>query len=312
MLRPVAAALLTVVAIVAIVYFRSIRRAYGRIEGGSTVVSSPYGDIEYARGGTGPPVLVIHGSGGGFDQGELLARTVLDDGFDWIAPSRFGYLRSTFQEGATFDDQARAYAHLLDHLGIAKAAVIAMSHGGPSALLFAVLHPERVASLTLISAGVTSLQARVPDQEQANRKGNMLTTIFSHDVLYWTVSKLFRKPLMGLMGASDEVVARLTPEQRALVDRIIDEMNPVAPRASGVMFDNRAAMPNQRISAIRAPTLILHAVDDGLQLYQHALFAAETIPGARLVRFERGGHLLVCVEQSAVRAEVQKHVLDNF
>ena len=48
----------------------------------------------------------------------------------WIAPSRFGYL--------------------LDHLGIKKVAVVTLSHGGPSTLLLAVLHPERVSSLTLI------------------------------------------------------------------------------------------------------------------------------------------------------------------
>jgi DNA-directed RNA polymerase subunit N (RpoN/RPB10) len=45
---------------------------------------------------------------------------VLGDQFHWIASSRFGYLRSTFQEGATFDDQAHAYAYLLDQLGIKK------------------------------------------------------------------------------------------------------------------------------------------------------------------------------------------------
>ena len=28
--------------------------------------------------------------------------------FRWIAPSRFGYLRSTFRRGSTFDDQAHA------------------------------------------------------------------------------------------------------------------------------------------------------------------------------------------------------------
>jgi pimeloyl-ACP methyl ester carboxylesterase len=307
-----AVALAAALLVVGIVYALDMRRAYGRIRGKSTVIPSPYGDIEYTHGGTGPPVLVIHGSGGGFDQGELLARAVLGEEFHWIAPSRFGYLRSTFHEGATFDDQAHAYAHLLDHLEVGKAAVIAMSHGGPSAVLFALLHPDRISSLTLMSAGVTSLQARVEAQEQANRKGDMLTAIFSYDPLYWTVSKLFRKPLMGLMGASAEVVAGLTQQQRALVDQVIDEMNPVSPRSQGVMFDNRAAMPNERISAIRAPTLILHAADDGLQLYQHAVFAAENIPGARLVRFERGGHLLVCVEQSAVRGEVQMHVLDHF
>ena len=194
---------------------------------------------------------MIHGSGGGYDQGELLAQAVLGDGFHWIAPSRFGYLRSTFHEGATFDDQAHAYACLLDHLGIEKVAVVALSHGGPSALLFAALHPERVSSLTLISCGVASSDA--PDQAQANRRGDVLTTIFKHDLRYWAVTKLFRRRLMKLMGADDTVVAGLTPEQRELVDRVIDDMNPVSPRAAGVAFDNKAAMPNERIAAVRAP-----------------------------------------------------------
>lgn len=68
--------------------------SYRRIGRGSRVVASPLGDLEYRRGGAGPAVLVIHGSGGGFDQGELLAQAVLGEDFDWIAPSRLGYLRS--------------------------------------------------------------------------------------------------------------------------------------------------------------------------------------------------------------------------
>jgi pimeloyl-ACP methyl ester carboxylesterase len=80
---------------------------------------------------------------------------VLDDTFHWIAPSRFGYLRSTFHAGAGHEEQARVYAWLLDHLGIARVAVIGLSAGGPSALFFAALYPDRVSSLTLLSAGVT-------------------------------------------------------------------------------------------------------------------------------------------------------------
>ena len=117
-------------------------------------MQSPLGDIEFKRGGAGVPVLVIHGSGGGYDQGALIATAILGAGFDWIAPSRFGYLRSTFRQGATFDNQAEAYAHILDSLGLHKVAVLALSHGGPSALLFAGLYPERVASLTVLSCGV--------------------------------------------------------------------------------------------------------------------------------------------------------------
>jgi pimeloyl-ACP methyl ester carboxylesterase len=283
-----------------------LRRSYARLEGTSSLVSTPEGDVEFKRAGAGLPVLVIHGSGGGFDQGELIARAVLGEGFDWIAPSRFGYLRSALPPNATFDLQAQAYAHLLDSLGLERVAVVALSHGGPSALLFAANHPQRVASLTLISCGVAS--SADAGQAEANRKGDALTTIFRFDALYWLVSRLARPWLMQLMGADAEVVAGLGPTQRGLVDRVIDEMNPVGPRSAGVAFDNRAAMPNERVVAIRAPTLVLHARDDRLQLYRHAEYAAAHIPGARLVPFERGGHLLIAVSQPQVRAEVTRFI----
>jgi 2-hydroxy-6-oxonona-2,4-dienedioate hydrolase len=306
--RLAAAAVAAGFVVMSIAYLRDMRRAYERIRQTSTVVSSPYGDIEYSQGGAGPPVLMIHGSGGGYDQGELLVEALVGDQFHWVAPSRFGYLRSTFREGATFDDQAHAYAHLLDSLGIEKVAVVTMSHGGPSALLFAALHPERVSSLTLISAGVAS--SVVEDQEAANRKGDMLARIYNYDALYWSATTLFKKQFMRLMGASDDVIASLTPAQRDLADRIIDYMNPASPRSAGAAFDNKAAMPNERIAAIMAPTLVVHAEDDALQLFHNARFAADTIPRARLLSYEKGGHLLLVVEQAAVRDAVQRHILE--
>ena len=305
----IAVALAATVAAAAATYALDMHRAYERIAGRSQVIASPHGDIEFSEGGSGSAVLVIHGSGRGFDQGELLAQAVLGESFRWIAPSRFGYLRSAIPAGATFDHQAHAFARLLDHLGIAKVAVVALSHGGPSALLLAALHPERVSSLTLISCGVAS--SSVDAQAQANKKGDALTTIFRHDPLYWAMSTILRKPLIALMGASDEVVAALAADERALVDRLIDFMNPVAPRSAGVAFDNAAPMPNERIAAVRAPTLVLHTRDDTLQLFRNAEFATSVIPGARLRAFERGGHLLLAVEQAVIRAEVQRFIRAN-
>ena len=293
-------------AVVALAYRVDINRQYGRVQGKTSLVPSPYGDIEYREGGVGPDVLVVHGSGGGYDQGELIAQAVLGDQFHWIAPSRFGYLRSTFHAGATFDDQARAYAALLDHLGIQRVAVVAMSQGGPSALLFALLYPDRVSSLTLISCGVTPLAGE--DQGQANQKGTTLVTAFQHDELYWLVTHLFNKQFMTLMGADEVVVAGLTPQQLELVRLTIDDMNPASLRSAGVVFDNTRPKPGARIAGIQAPTLVIHATDDTLQLYENGAFAAATIPGARLLRFERGGHLLIFVEQAAVRAAIQAHI----
>ncbi len=308
-LRWVLIGLLGVALLASGVYGLEMNAHRARVNGTSAVVASPYGEIEYTRDGSGPAVLVVHGSGGGFDQGEILVDSVIGDQFHWITPSRFGYLRSTFHEGATFDEQAHAYAYLLDHLGIDKVTVVALSHGAPSALLFAALHPDRVTSLALISGGVAP--SATEDQAEANQKGDMLTAIYKHDGLYWALTKLVRKQFLGLLGATPEVIAELTAEQRVLVDRIVDEMNPVSLRSAGVAFDNRAELPGERVGAVQAPTLIFHAKDDTLQLYHNAEFAVAHIPNARLLSFERGGHLALVTERATIREALQTHILEN-
>ncbi|WP_291157147.1 alpha/beta fold hydrolase [Gemmatimonas sp. UBA7669] len=287
-------------------YAWDMRQSYARIRGKSRVISTAYGDIEYATGGAGVPVLVVHGGGGGFDQGRLLVDALLGNDVRWIAPSRFGYLGSSMPDGATWDDQAAAFVALLDHLQIERVAVVALSEGGPSTLLLAAQYPERVSSLTCLSCGAVASASA--DHAEANKNGNTLRRVFSHDYTYWGIAKFFKPQLMRVLGASDAVVAGLTPEARGLVYRLIDEMNPAAPRSAGVVFDNTATLPGKRIASIVAPTLIVHARDDLLQLYHNAEFAAQTIPGARLMSFEAGGHVLVVVQQQAVGEAVRAQV----
>lgn len=287
-------------------YVRDMKQAYARVQGVSSIMPSPFGEIEYTQGGAGIPVLVIHGGGGGFDQGQIVAQAVLGDAFHWITPSRFGYLGSEMPQGATWDEQADAYAYVLDHLGLERVAVLALSQGGASAFLFAVRYPERVSSLSCLSCGVAHSAEEL--QAEADQKGKMLAAIFNYNLPYWAVSKAFRRQFMGLMGADKDVVAGLTPEQLEIVGQVIDYMNPVAPRAAGATFDNQARLPGERVAAITAPVLIIHAKDDTLQLYHNAEFAATTIPGAELLSFETGGHLLVATEQDTVRAAVQSFI----
>ena len=81
----------------------------------------------------GPPLLFSYLLFGGFDLGLGAADAYLGDGFGVIAPSRFGYLGSSLQAGATPADQADAYAVLLDALGVERTAVVGFSAGGRSA-----------------------------------------------------------------------------------------------------------------------------------------------------------------------------------
>jgi pimeloyl-ACP methyl ester carboxylesterase len=310
-LRLLAIGLIVTAVLLLAIYLLDINQAYERVRGKSTIIPSPYGDIEYTEGGTGPDVLVIHGAGGGYDQGELLGQALLGDRFHRITPSRFGYLRSTFHDGATFEDQAHAYATLLDHLGIQKVAVVAFSAGGPSAELFALLHPERVSSLTLVSCTTTALSS-TEEQKQSDQKAQALLSIVKYDLPYWIFIRLYEKQFMGLMGVNDTVIAGLTLEQRGIVERYIAYMHPASLRAAGAAFDyNAPLVSGDRLAGIQAPTLIIHAADDTLQPYDHAAFATSTISNARLMRFERGGHFLFVIEQPVIRTSAQKHILDN-
>lgn len=300
--------LLSIAAVVWLIYRGEMRAARARLRNRSSVLSSPYGDLEYAEGGAGADVLIVHGAAGGWDQGALIAEAVLDDSrFHWIAPSRFGYLRSGCPDGASVDDQAHAYAFLLDRLGIGRVAVVAMSAGGPSALLFSVLYPHRVSSLTLISCGVAPSSS--DEQARADRKGAALARIFRSDARFWLAARLFRTSLLRLMGVHAADVLTHGFRELQWIDRVLAAMHPASLRSRGVTFDHQAPLPGRRIAAIEAPTLIVHAKDDALHLHDNALFAAAHIPKARLLSFETGGHMVVATERTAIRAAVEPHIL---
>ena len=74
-------------------YRRDLGLAHERVSVGS-VVQTPCGQIEYTSSGDGPPVLVVHGAGGGFDQGMAFAQPLVAQGFRVVAMSRFGYLNT--------------------------------------------------------------------------------------------------------------------------------------------------------------------------------------------------------------------------
>ena len=94
--------------------------------------------------------MVVHGSGGGYDQGMAFAGALADYGIRVIAMSRFGYLRTPMPADASEAAQADAHVCLLDVLGIRQAAVLGGSAGALSALQMAIRHPDRVRALVLL------------------------------------------------------------------------------------------------------------------------------------------------------------------
>ena len=91
-----------------------IQQARARVAHGSTLVATACGPIEYQEAGLGVPLLAVHGSGGGFDQGMAFAAPLAHRGIRVIAMSRFGYLRTPMPTDASAQAQADAHVCLLD------------------------------------------------------------------------------------------------------------------------------------------------------------------------------------------------------
>jgi hypothetical protein len=85
-----------------------------RLCGNSRLIETRRGPIEYAEAGSGPAVLVMHGAGGGFDQGMEFAEPIAKRGFRVVAMSRFGYLRTAMPVDASSAAQADAHLALMD------------------------------------------------------------------------------------------------------------------------------------------------------------------------------------------------------
>ena len=123
-----------------------------QLEAGSQIAETERGPIEYElKGEDGPVLLFLHGTPGGYDQGAREA------GYRVLSPSRPGYLRTPLTVGRTPKEQAHAYAALLDTLGVDHVYVMGASGGGPSAIEFAALFPERTNALVLVEAVSASM-----------------------------------------------------------------------------------------------------------------------------------------------------------
>src|SRR5258708_39764879 len=124
-------------------YRHELGAAQARVSSDSEVVDTPCGPIEYALIGKGAPVLLVHGAGGGFDQGLEFGRPLAEHGFTVIAMSRFGYLRTPLPGDASPTAQADAHACLLDALKLPGAAILGGSAGPPSGDGFLLVPPAQ-------------------------------------------------------------------------------------------------------------------------------------------------------------------------
>jgi pimeloyl-ACP methyl ester carboxylesterase len=278
-------------------YRRDLRRDHERLARFEpSVIDTPFGRVEYAQAGDGPPVMVVHGVLGGFDFGVGVGRVNVPAGYRIISPSRFGFFGSPLPPDPSPAAQADAFAALLDHLEIAELPVVAFSAGSSSAVQLALRHPQRVSQLVLISPNS-------PHPDPLPKPPRPLAPILFSQPVLWAMRRLARSRLEGMSGTP----AGFVPDEReqAALRQIVDGLFPVGPRARGTIYDSyigNVDIASYAFESITVPTLVVAAKDDTLAPYKDSRAMAERIPGAQFVTVRRGGHTLTQLDAGARRA----------
>ena len=237
--------------------------------------------VRLLTGGAGPPLLFLHGAGGGGRwlpfQAQLAAR------FTVHCPSHPGHGGAPAAEWIEHvSDLAFHYLDLLDTLGLERVHLVGASFGGWIAAEIAVMASARLSSLVLI------------DPVGIKVEGWIYPFLFGME-LPQLVSTVFHNPAAALA---------LAPKDQS-VDTLVELYRQSAALAR-VAWNPHLYNPllRRRLARITAPTLCCWGRHDKLAPPLCADAWVKEIPGAELITFEESGHVPHLEEPDAVAAAV--------
>ena len=271
-----------------------------RIQENGIIIDTASGPIEYQSAGQGgPAVIYAHGTPGGYDQGIAFARFFDQEACTIISPSRPGYLRTPQQSGASPEEQADLYVALLDALEIEQASIIGFSGGGPSAIQFALRHPERCRSLIMIGAIVQRYNPW--ENIQLQPLWQRTSASIAEQLL---VSDLFLYCILPII--------RLLPKGHVMAGMLcsgtIYHLRKVGYQNDQKYFANIKPYPLEKISV---PTLIVHGTADDDVPFADALLLMNKIPHVTLVPMNKGNHATFFLQTSIIIPIIQQFIMQE-
>lgn len=182
------------------------------------------------------------------------------------------------------DDMADDCADLLTALGVSAAHVVGGSMGGMIAQLLAILHPERVLSLTSIMSGTgnPALPGAAPQAQAVLLRPRVSPET---DREGWLEASVSGALVLGSPGYPEDP-ADLRAAAEASLDR--------AYRPTGFLRHYAAVMaaPDRRplLKDLRLPVTVIHGADDPLVRPEGGRDTAAAIPGAQYHEIPGMGH----------------------
>ena len=232
------------------------------------------GRIYYEAAGQGDPVILIHGGFGDrrmWDaQFAALARSHRVVRYDHRGFGRSS--RPTAPYSATQD-----LVDLLDHLDIPAAHIVGNSMGGGIALDFAVLHPDRVKKLVVVSSGANGYP--YDDADFASMRAVFATGASSVDR---AAAQWLKEPMIAIASSK--------PRTAALVRSMVLDNRAVFNMQNWPWEDFRPTAW-ERLSELRLPVLFVVGDRDIPAVQRAAAAAVRRIRQAELVRIRNADHL---------------------
>ena len=230
--------------------------------------------IHYVEAGSGPTVVLLHGLGG--SSTDLFSLAALAKKFRVIVPDQIGFGKS---DKPLINYRVGTYVDFLDRflteLKIERASLVGSSFGGWVAASYALAHPERVERLVLVDSAGFALPAGF---DSSQLKGLNAST--RQGVRELIKLSFYNQALFDNEAFVDMVFAQRMGEGDGYTIRTLLEL--IASREESL--DNR-------LGAIKAPTLVIWGRQDKiLPVADGGRFARE-IPGAQLLVFEGCGHV---------------------
>jgi 3-oxoadipate enol-lactonase len=221
-------------------------------------------------GGPAPTVLFLHGAGGNHLSWWQQVPAFAEE-YRCVTADQRGFGQSPDVAGgpgpAALATDALA---LLDHLGIARAAIVAQSMGGWAAVGAALRASERFWAIVL-----------------ANTVGN-LTSPEIAAVRQRLVAASPPRPAVLWHAALGATFRRTEPVRTFLYAQVAG-LNPSRPAD---FIDQLSALttPVERDAAARIPTMFLTSDEDGLIWPELSKTVHEHVPGSRFERVDSAGH----------------------
>ena len=186
----------------------------------------------------------------------------------------------------TIDDLVADLAGLLDALQIDRAHIAGLSLGGMTAQAFAIAHPRRTASLTLLATGPYLPPPEFWLKRAATVRAEGLAAVVDTIVPRW-FTPAFREADPAAVARTRASFLRSDPGGYARCCEVI-----------------AAADLRERIAAISAPTLILAGADDPVTNPAMADDMRRRIPGSEMTVLPDVAHLMAVERPDAVAAHL--------